>query len=857
MHEHRVEARFACCAHHAGRAGATRHGAREFSLPGAEPHYPPDLGIEPIHLDIDLAVELASASLRGTVTHTLAWRRADARTLVLHAVDLRIASVRDLDGHELRWRHDGVELRVTWAEAAGRDARRKLAITYAVEQPAAGVYFSSAPRYAVTDHETERARHWLPTIDLPAIRPTLAFHLRSAADLTILANGLPVMEDVHDDGTKTAHWRLEQGCPSYLTCFAIGEFVRLDDGDHEGVELAYFCTPEHGAAHLSRSFGGTAEMMRWMTERLGAAFPFPKYYQFAVPRIGGAMENISLVSWDDQFLLDEPLSGEWGRLVDQVNVHEMAHSWFGDRVVCRDFAHAWLKESWATYMEVCWFEYAHGRDEQLYELWLNAQAYFREADTRYQRPIVTRRYHSSFELYDMHLYPGGAARLHTLRNLLGDETFWTGVRTYLQTFDGKLVETDDFRKTMEAVSGRSLVEFFEQWFHSPGYPSLDVEFEYDDEANLGRFTIEQKQVDAKAGIAAFCLPLELAWVVEGVEHRRKVELARARHVFEFDMPRDPEQVRVDPDAKVLHKLDFNPGHDKLERQLRDAPDVIGRILAGLALAKLGKPADLALLQRSWKAEPFWGVRLEWAKALGRVGTSAAIGVLVHAIEHESDLRVLEGLLRAAAEIRDAGLAAAVEARLARGLPPRASMVAWELLGAQRERAPFEAIAAASGRSSFNGFAQSGALRALAATRDARALDLLLERTRPGEVSDRARPAAVHALGLLARRLDERSRERERAIERLVDLLRDPTERVRQAAVQALGSARAEEAIAALERYRARVSVQESVGVAQVIADLRRGDDPRVEAAEKELEELREKLRKLEARVESLGAKPEP
>ena len=74
-------------------------------------------------------------------------------------------------------------------------------------------------------------------------------------------------------------------------------------------------------------------MMRWMTQKLGGAFPFPKYYQVALPGIGGAMENISLVTWDDQFLADELLAGEWGRLVDQINVHEMAHSWFGDHVV--------------------------------------------------------------------------------------------------------------------------------------------------------------------------------------------------------------------------------------------------------------------------------------------------------------------------------------------------------------------------------------------------------------------------------------------------------------------------------------------------------------------------------------------
>ena len=68
------------------------------------------------------------------------------------------------------------------------------------------------------------------------------------------------------------------------------------------------------------------------------------------------MENISLVSWDERFVIDERLASEWTYLLDAVNVHEMAHSYFGDAVVCRDFAHAWLKESWATYIEQVWRE---------------------------------------------------------------------------------------------------------------------------------------------------------------------------------------------------------------------------------------------------------------------------------------------------------------------------------------------------------------------------------------------------------------------------------------------------------------------------------------------------------------------
>jgi aminopeptidase N len=34
----------------------------------------------------------------------------------------------------------------------------------------------------------------------------------------------------------------------------------------------------------------------------------------------------------------------------------------------KHFEHAWLKESWATYMECCWLEHAEGTDAFLYQV---------------------------------------------------------------------------------------------------------------------------------------------------------------------------------------------------------------------------------------------------------------------------------------------------------------------------------------------------------------------------------------------------------------------------------------------------------------------------------------------------------
>ncbi len=830
-----------------------RAGRVDFASRAADEHFPPDLRLEPEKLELDLRVEVEARRAAGSVTHTVRGRDAGARTLELDAVAIDVRGVADPDGRPLRFAHDGERIVITWDEPFAVDERRRVRVDYEVRSPSTGLFFSQSPRWAATDHETERARHWLPCVDHPSVRPHLSLKLRADAEFTILANGLLQGEETHEDGTKTAHWVLDQPCPAYLTCFALGELVRHDDGAHEGVELSYFAAAPFTEAHLQRSFGQTGAIMKWLTRKLGRSFPYPKYYQFALPGIGGAMENISLVSWDEVFLLDETFATEWGELVDQINLHEMAHAYFGDMVVIRGFAHAWLKESWATYMEAVWFEETAGTERADYELWLQGQSYFREARERYRRPIVTHRFDSSWDLFDMHLYPGGARRLHALRCELGDGPFWAGVRDYLERHAHDVAETDDFRRCLERQSGRSLGHFFEQWFRTAGHPVLEVAFEHDAEAGLGTFTITQTQVDEKKGVRAFAFPLELAWTVGEERSSHEAHIERAKQVITLPMPTRPTRVRVNPRQRALVEFEPDFGDDLLIAQLTGAPDVVGRIEAGRALARRGRSRGLEALAAAWDEEAFWGVRAEWARALGKSGSQAAVELLAGRIEREQDPRVLEPFMRGATEVRDPSLKAAVLARLEAGLPYRAAATAWEALGRYGDEAPLEGLAGASQDRGLHGLVASGAARGLAHSRrpEARAaLEAVLE---PGAPS-RSRQAAAQALGQLALRLERA--ERAAAVARLVDLLRDPDHTVRRSAVQGLGAARASEAAAALEAYRGPLPRQEQVAVDRTLAQVRKGAGPQLASVEKRLDEMHGVVRKLEARLDKLEARVE-
>lgn len=825
-----------------------------FGGSGATKHYPPSLELEPVHTKINLFIDIQAESAAGSVTQRVVAHRAGAQTLELDAIGFLDVSVTDPGGQALRWTYQGKQIQVTWEKPFALGEERQAEVKYRVEKPRSGLFFMRPTKespnkatYAATDHETELARYWLPCIDLPNVRTTLEFHLRAAESLTILANGKLVGEKKHGDGTKTAEWRLEQRCPSYLVCFAIGDFTRFDDGDVHGVPLAYFAAKEFSPKDLERTFGRTRKMMEWMTKKLGLAFPFPKYYQFALPAFGGAMENISLVSWSDRFICDEARAAEVMWLTDQVNVHEMAHSYFGDLVVCRDFAHAWLKESWATYMETCWLEDAVSKDEQLYDLHVNAEAYFGEADQSYTRPLVTREFTSSWQMYDRHLYPGGACRLHTIRSELGDECFWAGVRDYLKTYSHQVVETDDFRRMLEKHSGRSLQKLFDQWVMTPGYPKLKVEFSYDADKKLGSFVVTQHQD------APFEITTDLGWTIDGKDHLQAVRIKEARQSFHLPMAKEPEQVRFDPGWKVLHKLSFEPGDGRLTAQLNHAKDVTGRIQAAKALCESGKRANVKAVLAAYPKEKFWGARREMLKALAASQTEEAVVGLAAIVGSEKEPLVLDRIFDSVEGLRDERLTAAVLDRVAKkDLPPRALAAALLALG-RHGGAKAEAVLKQHAKTDDKPFntVQAAAIWGLGRLRKEDLLPELLEASRLEKTSFRARSGAIHGLAALFRYADRKTRK---AIEeRFEELLRDPEAWTRQTAAKVAGDVGLDGLIPALEAYRSKVSLQEQVPIDATIETLRKKND-KPDQPDRQLEELQAKYRKLHDRLQDLEDK---
>jgi aminopeptidase N len=279
-----------------------------------------------------------------------------------------------------------------------------------------------------------------------------------------------------------------------------------------------------------------------------------------------------------------------------------------------------------------------------------------------------------------------------------------------------------------------------------------------------------------------------------VHHRLAVE--RASHDLMLQLESEPVLVRIDPNFRVLCELDFDRPVGEMLTALRQDPVVTGRIFAARDLAEKAprEPAAKGLAE-ALDRDPFYGVRIEAAKALGRVRGPAARSALDRALA-DPDARVRTAAAEALGEFRDDSEAAKALQRVVASEQAygtyAAAVLSLARIGAPEAR---ETALRALGVDSHRERIRAAALGALAEIGDQDALKTVREWTAYGK-PPRARTAAIAALAELAA---GEGPQRERTIRDLLALLDDPYIFARQEAMQGLAALRAEEALDALER----------------------------------------------------------
>jgi aminopeptidase N len=525
-----------------------------FAPPRAKLQYAPDRDFDLKHIAVTLDIDYDKKTFTGRADSTLTPLRSGLRQVRLHCGAGLDVSACHLDDKPAFFKREGefVVLEVGTSLPMDRETTASVSYTGGKRQGTSfggegGLHWltpsANLPNKIGfwTQGETNYNREWAPTWDYPNDFATSETRTTVPADWLVVGNGKKIGESVKN-GRRTVHWKMTQPHATYLLSLVAGP-MEQKKARWENIELLY-TVPKGSAELIEASFSDTPQMLTFFSKITGVKYPWPKYAQSAVYEFGGGMENVSATTLG-AFSLAHPRDGF--RPMASLNAHELAHQWFGDIVSCRDWGHAWLNESFATFFEWLYFEHSRGKNAYDREVEDGVEAYLREA-RRYKRPIATNVYAGPDDMFDSHAYPKGGAVLHTLRRQLGDEAFFKGVNLYLTRHRHQPVETKDLCRAMTDATGINLAPFFEQWILKPGHPVLEYDWAWDRDAVV--LTVKQTQ-DTADGTPIYKIPTHVGIVAGGKLERLPVTLDSARQELRLSYPVKPDAVILDPDRAFL------------------------------------------------------------------------------------------------------------------------------------------------------------------------------------------------------------------------------------------------------------------------------------------------------------------
>jgi aminopeptidase N len=870
-----------------------------------------DRDIDVAHQAIDIRVDLEERAIEGTTWLRFTPIRATDRVM-LNAGEMEIRACRLLgpgdapggpsqgtaaarSGLALSWEPDADTIAVALGRTIAAGESATIAIDYAAH-PRKGFYFrdpapgsANKSRSVFSQGETETNHYWFPSRDFPDDRASSEVIVTVRRPYRAISNGDLVSVRENADGTRTFHWSEKVAHTTYLTSLVVGDYeevtLPVDPASASKAPLYAYGYPGD-RERLLFSLRKTGKMIAFFERATGRPYPYERYAQTVVTRfVVGGMENIGATTLNEWTLHAERHEPVWSS--DQLVAHEAAHQWFGDWITCRNWSHIWLNEGFASFFEHLFAEDDLGKDEMQRRRLQGLDSYLRAAG-RFRRSLVVHNWDEGEQPFDAgHAYTKGSLVLHLLRSVLGDDAFFAGIRAYVARHGGGLVETADFRRAMEDATGKDLGLFFREWVESPGHPEVSVAAKWDREARLVSVRVEQTQRD-DGKTPLFHFPLDVTVVpAEGAARAttHRFEVTRRNDTFHIPLDARPRFVVVDPEANVLGVLDVSASREEWRRALREAPTAAGRARAARALVESGAgPEDVDSLVAALRGDPFWWVRAEAARALEKAPGArseealvAALGdgdarVRLEAIDalgaHPTDrvARALLTAMRSDASDSARGLAAATLGKVVRaiGLASPAANAAPEITVDEARDALGSLLRVTSHRDAV----PAGALSGLAALRDRRAVDRILEATAGGR-NDQLRLAAVSSLGRAGGAFadDEAPDLRDRAYTRLAALLDDGFFRVRGRAIDALGELGDARALAPIDACVAREwegdfknagrdARKKIAGRAEHTADALDAVREEVRRLEREKAALQERVEAIEKRLEEKGARPE-
>ncbi len=450
----------------------------------------------------------------------------------------------------LDYRHEDNLLTVRLARPGETGALDSLTVSYR-GIPASGLRIGPnkyGERTFFSDNWPNRARNWLPTVDHIGDKAMCEFVVTAPAHYQVVSNGRLAEETDLAEGMRLTHWKQSVPISPWLFVVGVARFAVQQLDEFNGVPVQTWVYARDRDAGFHDFAVPTMDVLHFYDEYVGP-FAYEKLANITSPATGGGMEAATALMYGENSVTGErPV--RWRNVI----IHEIAHQWFGNAVTESQWDDVWLSEGFATYFTLLFREHAYGRDDFVAGLREAADRVWRWYDENPDYRIVHAGLDDMSRVTSIATYQKGAWVLHMLRERLGDEAFWRGIRAYYARHFNGTATTDDFMRAMEEASGDDLQGFFDQWLRRGGNPALEGSWTYDVAA--GAVVVELRQVQ-ETGL--FTMPLDVGVYMAGDAHPAlvtTVEVDDAFHRFEIPVEDEPGDVRLDPDTRALFRAEF-------------------------------------------------------------------------------------------------------------------------------------------------------------------------------------------------------------------------------------------------------------------------------------------------------------
>ena len=578
-----------------------------------------------LHTKLNVSFDLENQFLYGEAWLTLKPFFYATNQVELDAKGMEIEKVSLLDGNDLNYEYNKEKLLITLDKEYTRQENYSVYIKY-ISKPNElaktpglsaikddkGLYFinplgeeKDKPTQIWTQGEPESNSVWFPTIDKPNERCTQEISMTVENRFLAMSNGYLVSDIDNGNGTHTVTWKQDKPHAPYLFMMTIGDFAQIKD-EWKGMSVDYFVEYEYENV-AQEIFGNTPEMLTFFSEVLGVEYQWDKYWQVCVrDYVSGAMENTSAVIFgefvqlDERELLDDSFT-------EDIVAHELFHHWFGDLVTCESWANLPLNESFATYGEVLWREYKYGEDEKYRKVYDDMQAYFAEASRGKQVDMIRYHHDTAEDMFDSHSYAKGGTILNMLRDVVGDDAFFTSLKTYLEDNKFQSVEIHNLRLAFEKVTGQDLNWFFNQWFLSAGHPEITIDYVYTDSSVV----VKMKQTASAEGNLVYRLPMQVDIYDANNLKTESIVFDKKEQEFEFLTATKPLWVNVDAKKSLLAIIQNNQTQDNLIFQAMNGKNMLDKLYALQELSIVQNPTQAikdvfayALEDSSWYIQEY-------------------------------------------------------------------------------------------------------------------------------------------------------------------------------------------------------------------------------------------------------------